>query len=496
MNPRHHTAAVVLAVAVAALVLATGAATAQNAGDGGYNVSDLEGELREQIDDENQIRRTLDTDTYLRSVEWDGGNDTAYLTVVSSNDEEITVTDAVTYDQQKQADRQDFTVSGTKTLKVDSWKRGRQVLDVSTEDTITRVASSSSPDLLQKVYWFVPAVIFAVFVAYFTLRGKRKEDRQRGTQVWDRKEERYIEVVHRSIEVDTSSYLGVLKYHVLRLKESVMDFYYGGTVRGVVLLLLGAWLVDFFAFNQLLWYSLSSSDRATLFALISVPIGVSAAYTASWILSLFPRDYEHDLLVLDEGELSGDELPEYDDVQSFIENYQGRDDAGYRFLAMDDEVFSRFERVLEDDLTEKPYADGDEIKIARMVDLERNKILPDPSILHDSGEIRANEDLIERNHQILVRFKEAFNILRGAAPLIEDYAREQAHASVAEKWAKALSSSDEDDVASVLDELTRVSDHAGNRDVDAGGRLEGILDKFDPRTSKGDVRRGGEDGDD
>ena len=222
---------------VSALVAPTAAAQ-------GMNVSDLRGELAQEARGD-EIHTVLGPSIYVEDVEWDGANDTAYLTVVSEGSRSLEVIDSVRYEEEGQVQIQSYNVGdGRSTLEVDAWGRGRQVLDVRTGDTLTRIQSASDIDLLIKTYWFLPAVIFLILLVYFVIRAKRKDERERGTKVWDLKAEEYITVVHRSINVDTSTYRGKVKYYLIRAKERILDVYYGGTVRSSIMVLLAAFVVD------------------------------------------------------------------------------------------------------------------------------------------------------------------------------------------------------------------------------------------------------------
>jgi hypothetical protein len=456
----------------------------------GLNVTDLRGDLAQDARGD-EIHTVLGPSIYVEDVEWDKANDTAYLTVVSEESQSLDVIDSVRYEEKGQVQIQSYNVGdGRSTLEVDAWGRGRQVLDVQTGETLTRLQSSGDVDLLVKTYWFVPPLIFLILLVYFVLRAKRKDERQRGTSVWDLKKESWITVVHRSISVDTSTWGGKVKYYWLRFKERVLDIYYGGTVRSSVMLLLLAFSADWILFNRAAYFWIAESPLRTRVALMTVPLGIVAARTAAWINGLWREQFENFVLVCDEGDVEGD-LTEFESVSQFLDEY-GTHEQGYRFLAMDQEVFDRFEYLIDDDLTKKKYGDGDEILLARQIDLERNKILPDPNILHDSGKIRADEQKIKENHDRIRRMKQAWDMLKGSADLIEDKAMEIAHRNVADQYQAALSGDADAGVGDMIDQVAEVEDD-GNEEKDP---FDDLLNAMDPRTSKGEVVSNGSGDDD
>ena len=453
---------------------------APSAGAQELNASDLRGSLEDQARGD-EITKVLDPTIYVENVRWDGQNDTAYMTVVSEGSQQIDVIDSVRYEREGQVQIQSYNVGdGRSTLEVSAWGRGRQVLDVRTGDTLTRVQSASDLNLLIKTYWFIPPLIALILIAYFVLRGKRKDERERGTKVWDLKREEYITVIHRSISIDTSTYRGKIKYYLVRLKERILDIYYGGTIRSSILLLLVIFGIDRLALGGLIYYTIASDPTLTRIALMTIPIGIVSSYLASWIVDLWRSDFEKYILVADEGDVESD-LTEFDSVAQFLDEYDGAEDQGYRFLAMDNEVFERFEYMIDDSLTSKKYGDGDEILLARQIDLERNKILPDPNILNDSGQIRADEKKIHENHRRIRKMKQAWDMLKGSAELIEDKAMEIAHENVAEQYQKALNSEDSS-VSSMIEQASDLEDEGKDSDP-----FDDLLDAMDPRTSKGEV---------
>jgi hypothetical protein len=478
----------VLLTAIVALALVAPVA-AQSVGP--LNVTDLRGELREQARGD-EIHTVLGPSIYVEDVEWDGQNDTAHLTVVSEGSQSLEVIDSVRYEEEGQVNIQSFRVDdGRSTLQVDAWGRGRQVLDVRAGDTLTRIQSASDVNLLVKTYWFVPPLVFLILLIYFVLRAKRKDERERGTSVWDLKKEEYITVVHRSIEVDTSSWAGKLKYYWLRFKERVLDVYYGGTVRSSIMLLLLAFSADWILLNRAAYFWIAGDPLRTRIALMTVPLGIVAARTAGWINSLWRDEWEQFVLVCDEGDLDNDDLREYESVQGFLEDYDGHDEMGYRFLAMDTAVFDRFEKLLDDDLTRKKYGDGGEILLARQIDLDNNRILPDPNILHDTGKIRADEEKIHENSKKIRRVAQAWDMLIGSAELIEDKAMEIAHRNVAEQYDEAMQG--DGTVSGMIEGIGEIEQEGD--DVDVEDPVDGLLDAMDPRTSKGEVVADGSGGD-
>jgi hypothetical protein len=476
---------ILLITVILAVFSLSGLVSAQGVDTGGINASDLVGELSDTP--ETDVYQTLDSDTYIKDVTWDGENNTAYLTIVSSNSEQLTIYDYNVYQNQGTAPFQKFTIQGEETIQVDATSQGIQRLSVSTENRINLVKSGTDLNLTKKVVWFFAFAILLFAILVMTIYRKKEFDRKRLSGVFDLVSGEIIETVFESDKVDTSSWSGKIKYAYLNSKES---FYENVVYNKLALSLSPAVILvfDFLLLNGEIYYTITGNRYGRLAILLLIPALIIGYMTGGKMLDWFYNPREVIVFVLDEGEIEVEDMEEMEDLADVIENYGKVSDGGIRILEMAEEVYSRFETAIEDDLHEKPYKGDIEqnVKIARRADLENARFLPNWEKLKTSDEVQQYHHYAKENNNLLRKFADKIDRLIGASAGIEEIAMRKAYRQVAEDMQDALSGDEEVTIDEFVSQIMEQGEE--EEEVEA---LEELADAMTPSSEKKEIESNG-----
>lgn len=458
--------------------------------DNGFalNYTELADEIQDRADP-TDIQQTLDSDTIVRDVNWDSQNNTAYITIYSSNSEAVNFVDSKRLDEQRYAPNQFVQISGEKTVQVSAISEGgKQVITASTAGrgggNIVLESPGGDLNIWQEILWINIAGIFTVLIALSVIYHKRKYDRNRLSGVVDKYTGETEETVFESDTIDTSTWTGKVKYHYLNTKERIVDIYYNplGIVAGVLVL----FVADRLLLNGYIWFTATGIEQVNILLVPTVFITVITYILGDWIRSLFYNPREIPILVLDQGEIRAD----HDNLKEAI--MQGDDiQEGIRFLEMSQEVYDRFNTVYSEDLHEVPYIGSDaSVKIARRVDLDEAQFLPNWEEIAPPEEVKKRKQYSKENNNLLRNYADSVKRLIGASSTIEEIAKRNAYEQVAEDFEEAFG---EEETVSI-DELVQYIMSTDDSDVqeEEVKAWNELKDAMTPSSQKKNIEKGGD----
>jgi len=361
------------------------------------NTSELVDELKNQAQ-ETDITQTLDSDTYIKSENWDAQNNTAYLTIVSSNSEQLTIYDFGAFSDGQNVQYQRYTIQGEQTIQVDvSSIGGRQSLFIGTEDSPNKVVSVKGIDWQAQENILLVSLVTALLLVIYTLYNWWRKDQKEDRGVWDLVTKGWIETTQESDTMEIERWRDYPAYLWVRIKESSVKI----AEKPFKIGLIGALILiaDRLLLSGYIYYTLIDNSYIGTKLMVLFIGGTLFSYPAS--LYIVKKKYplrRIPILVLDWGEIGAQDLEDVLDPSTEIENIH----ESVRLVEMSDTVYKRFNIKIEDSLAEIPYGETNKkMKIARRIDFDENEILPNWQQLNSQKKVMEHQSYAKLNTKLI-----------------------------------------------------------------------------------------------